>query len=156
MEKQPGGCFESRSLYSMKREWWNVLNFLSPTDLKLNRSFRKLSVFDFLTESSLPWEESFETFPLHRNPLLMLDTGQTTNITIFKVLIFPEIEIAHPKSNACIWDLERSFAKIQKPTYRVILLKKFDSEGCCELVFGLLRSPKASMYVTPRSGANYF
>ena len=30
-------------------------------------------------------------------------------------------------------------------TYRVILLKKYDSEGCCELVFGLLRSRKASM-----------
>lgn len=29
--------------------------------------------------------------------------------------------------------------------YRVILLKKFNSEGCCELVSGLLRSAKASI-----------
>ena len=26
--------------------------------------------------------------------------------------------------------------------YRVFLLKKFDSEGCCELIFGLLRSQR--------------
>ena len=30
--------------------------------------------------------------------------------------------------------------------YRVFLLKKLSSEGCCELVFELLRSQKASMW----------
>ena len=40
---------------------------------------------------------------------------------------------------------EKNLVKEKSGKYRVFHLKKFDSGGCCELVFGLLRSPKASM-----------
>ena len=42
------------------------------------------------------------------------------------------------------WDYLAIY-EVKVNTYRVFLLKKLSSESCCELVFGLLRSPKASM-----------
>ena len=72
-------------------------------------------------------------------------------LRLIKRLMILELETTSPYSRA--WLLRPASLELflELSFYRVSLLKKFDSEGCCVLVFGLLRSPKASMQPSGRA-----